>query len=134
LTLPTFYFDRCFGKRFPEALERAKPPFPVEYQHSKRLKLRQNLADDEWLKMCGERGWVAFSHDRKFHAIEVEALAIKQHSVASFCLSGANNPTWDKLCHFVKALPKIMAIVEAETPPYLYRVHITSRIEKVELP
>lgn len=92
------------------------------------------MPDDKWLEMCGRQKWVAFSHDRKFHAIEVEALAIRQHHVAAFTLCGANEPTWHKLGYFVKAYAKIAAIVVAERPPYLYRLHKNLALERVKLP
>jgi len=91
------------------------------------------MADDEWLEHCGKRGWIVFSHDRKFHHIDVEAAAIRDHGVAAFCLWGASDDTWEKLGHFVKAYPKIRHIVNSETPPYLYRITKRSRIIRVDL-
>lgn len=52
----TFYFDRCFGKRFPQALALAKPPFSVEYHHSKSNNFRQEMDDDAWLDIVGAKG------------------------------------------------------------------------------
>lgn len=92
------------------------------------------MRDDEWLEVCGKNQWIAFSHDRKFHRIDAEATAIKQHKVAAFCLCGANSPTWDKLCFFVKAYPKLVEIARNEAAPYLYRIHPSSRLERVALP
>ncbi|WP_176342572.1 PIN-like domain-containing protein [Oceanibaculum nanhaiense] len=129
----TFYFDRCFGKRLPEFLERANPPFSVEHQHNKRNRFPQDMTDDAWLKICGERGWVAFTHDSKFQHLEVEALAIKQHKVAGFAIWGAQMPTWDKVCLFVRGYPKMMEIIKSEKPPYLYRLRSNARLEKVNL-
>ena len=129
----TFYFDRCFGKRLPEALDRARPPFVTEWQHSKRLRLNQEMKDDDWLEMCGARKWIAFSHDRKFHSIDVEAEAVRQHKVACFCLSGANSETFDKLRYFVVAYPRIIEIVRAESPPFIYRIQKSGRITQVQL-
>ena len=129
----TFYFDRNFGKRFPEALARARPPFQVEYHHSKKNNFRPEMPDDEWLEICGKNGWFGFSHDRKFHEIAVEAMAIKQHSVGVFYLPGASQTTWDKLAYFVKAYPKIVECTKLKRP-FLYRVHPTTRLEKLDLP
>jgi hypothetical protein len=61
-----FYFDRNFGKRFPEALALAKPPFAVEHHHSRSNNFRHDMPDDEWLEICGKNGWFCFSHNRKF--------------------------------------------------------------------
>jgi PIN like domain len=86
----TFYFDRCFGKRFPEALAHAGIPQKVEYQHGKSNNFSQSMPDDAWLEICGKNGWIVFSHDQKFHSITTEATAIKQHKVGCFYLPGAN--------------------------------------------
>jgi hypothetical protein len=91
------------------------------------------MKDDDWLEMCGARKWVAFSHDRKFHSIDVEAEAIRQHKVAAFCLCGANSETFEKLRYFVKAYPKILEIVQSEKPPFLYRVQKTGAFTQVKL-
>jgi hypothetical protein len=96
--------------------------------------LKAETPDDLWLELCGKNGWVAFSHDDKFHSIEVEAAAIRQHSVAAFTIWGAQLPTWDKLCTFVRAFPKIRGIVRNEKPPYLYRLRPNARLYKVRLP
>jgi PIN like domain len=130
----TFYFDRCFGKRLPEALKRVRPPFDTEWHHSSRNRFHQTMKDDDWLEICGERGWVAFSHDRKFHSIEVEAAAIKQHSVAAFCLCGSQSETWDKLGYFIRAFPRIVRTVESERPPFLYKIDTTGSLTRVKLP
>lgn len=123
----TFYFDRCFGKRLPEALNRTRPPFITEWQHSSQNRFNQTMRDDDWLELCGARNWIAFSHDRKFHSIEVEAAAIKQHKVACFCLCGANSETFDKLRYFIAAYPKIIEIVKSSMPPYLYKIEANGR-------
>ena len=128
----TFYFDRCFGKRFPDWLERAKPPFSVEYQHNSRNRFPQDMPDDEWLSLCGKQGWVAFSHDG-FRNLAVEMMAIKQHKVAAFALWGGQLPTWDKLCHFMRGYPKIMHVIRNEKPPYLYRLRSNGHLHRVDI-
>ena len=110
-----------------------KPPFNVEYHHSKKNNFRQNMPDDEWLEICGRNGWFGFSHDRKFHEITVEAMAIRQHRVGVFYLPGANQSTWDKLTYFVRAYPKIIEHA-AKSRPFLYRVHSSLRLEEIKLP
>lgn len=129
----TFYFDRNFGKRFPEALVLVKPPFSVEYHHSKTNKFPQNMPDDEWLSICGKNKWVAFSHDKKFDSIAVEAAAIKAHSVATFALCGATLDSWFKLCYFVRAHSKITDILKTHKPPFLYRIMPNMRFHRVPL-
>lgn len=130
----TFYFDRNFGKRFPEALAFVKPPFQVEYHHGKNTKFPQDMRDDEWLEICGRSGWIVFSHDKKFHSNEVEATAIKQHGVGCFYLPGASMPTFYKLQYFLRAYGRINTIASATPKPFLYRVMSSGRIQQIALP
>jgi hypothetical protein len=129
----TFYFDRCFGKCFPNALTGAKPPFRIEYQHSNKNQFKADMRDDDWLEICGTRKWVAFSHDH-FSELALVAEAIKQHRVAAFALWGAQLPTWDKLCHFFRAYPRVNFIIKTERPPYVYRIKSNLRFVRVSLP
>ena len=92
------------------------------------------MHDDKWLEICGKNGWIAFSHDRKFHAIDVEAIAIKQHNVGAFYLPGASEPRWYKLCYLVKAYPKIIDAIKKTKKPFIYRLHPSLRLERIKLP
>jgi hypothetical protein len=75
----TFYFDRCFGKRFPEALLKMQTPFKVEYHHSPTNKFPEEMEDDEWLRIVGAKNWIVFSHDKKWHDESPAIAAIKEH-------------------------------------------------------
>ncbi len=110
-----------------------RPPFSVEYHHSKSNKFAQTMPDDEWLAICGKKKWVAFSHDKKFDSIAVEAAAIKEHSVATFALCGAALDSWYKLYYFVRAYSKITEILQTEKPPFLYRVSPSMKFHKVSI-
>ena len=129
----TFYFDRCFGKRLPQALRHTRPPFVVEYQHSSKNRFKQTMRDDDWLALCGQRNWIAFSHDRKFHGIEVEIAAIKQHSVGCFYLWGANEDTFEKLRCFMGGYDAITRLARNTAKPFIYQVERNCRITKIEI-
>ncbi len=125
----TFYFDRNFGTRLPKALVWVKPPVNIEWHQKQRFP--QDMHDDEWLEIVGGRGWVVFSHDRKFHTEATETAAMKQHSVACFYLPHASDSTWHKLSIFVRVFVRVFEIVENQSPPYVYDVHLNGRIKKV---
>lgn len=92
------------------------------------------MKDDEWLALCGKNGWIAFSHDRKFHAVEVELMAVKQHGVGAFYLPGGSEPTWYKICYLIRTYPKIVEAINTTTKPFIYRIHPTLRLEQMPLP
>lgn len=125
----TFYFDRNFGTRLPKALAWVRPPVGVEWHQNQRFP--QEMADDEWLEIVGQRGWVVFSHDRKFHSEATETAAVQQHSVGCFYLPCANETTWEKLRIFIRTFSRILEIIEAESPPYVYDVQASGRIKRV---
>jgi hypothetical protein len=130
----TFYFDRNFGKRLPESIQRAAPPFTVEWHHSSKNNFSQDMPDDEWLTIAGTNGWIVFSHDRKFHDLTVEIAAIKQHQVGCFYLWGAQLPTWDKLQCFVRGYNRIATLAAATPKPFIFHLGFSNRITKVAIP
>jgi hypothetical protein len=132
----TFYFDRNFGKRFPESIRTARPPFGVEYQHDPRNKFQfsQETTDDEWLAKVASEGWIVFSHDRKFHVLLPECSAIKQHKAGCFYLPGANSPTWDKLSYFIRAYDGIATRAITTPKPFIFDVSRTGRFKQVPIP
>ena len=132
----TFFFDRCFGKGFPEAVRHAEPPFQVEYYHDRRsrLRLKQDLPDDEWVPIVAQQGWFILSHDKKFHKNEVEYTAIKQHRAGCFYLHGNSLPTWYKLRAFIRAVDKITKLAETTQRPFIFRASRLGRVTPVKIP
>jgi hypothetical protein len=132
----TFYFDRCLGTRFPEAIRKTKPPFGVEFQHDRKstYKFRQDMPDDEWLTIAGQKDWIVFSHDRKFHSEASECTAIQQNSIGCFYLWGNNASSWEKLCSFARAYDKIVNAIEQTPRPFVYEVTKLGRLKRVALP
>ena len=130
----TFYFDICFGKRFPETLLRARPPFNVEFHGNKNNKFKQNTPDDKWLSVVGQKEWIVFSHDRKFHTDTVAIKAIRQHKIGCFYICGANRNTWEKLISFVRGYHRIVVLAKSTERPYIFHLTELNRLEKVTLP
>lgn len=130
----TFYFDICFGKRFPKSILKAHPPFSVEYHGSKGNKFKQNTPDDKWLSVVGPKGWLVFSHDRKFHNEQPAIEAIKQHKIGCFYLPGANSDTWTKLYMFMRAHHRIMELSESTEKPFVFHLTALNKIEQVRIP
>jgi hypothetical protein len=129
----TFYFDRNFGRRLPEALYRANPPFDVEFHHSPKWRFSPTTIDDEWLSIIGPQGWFAFSHDRKWHK-ELPALAaIRQHKIGCFYLWGAEATTWDKVCFFVRHYERIIETANSTVRPFVFDVTKTGEVARVDL-
>ena len=131
----TFYFDRNFGKRFPEAIRTARPPFTVEFHHDPRNKFRfaQTTPDDMWLSKVAEEGWIVFSHDRKFHTLLPERSAVKQYSAGCFYLPGANDSTWDKTRYFMRWFDGITHRALTVKKPFIFDISKTGKFTEISL-
>jgi hypothetical protein len=80
------------------------------------------MPDDEWLAIIGQRGWIAVSHDRKWHASESELAAIKEHNVGCFYLWGAEAVSWEKMRAFARGYDNIMHASKTIKRPFIFDV------------
>lgn len=75
-----------------------------------------------------------FSHDRKFHALLPEVSAIKQYKAGCFYLPGASLPTWDKMCHFMRAYDGIVDRIDVITKPFIFELSLAGKFRRVPIP
>lgn len=125
----TFYFDRNFGRHFPEALNKLRPPVRVKWHQEQ--KFPTNFDDDEWLKIVGQRGWIVFSQDRRFHKNELELAAIKQFKIGCFYFPCASDKRWVSANLFVRRFDRLCYLAESEKKPFIYRMYANRRMWKV---
>lgn len=118
--------------RLPKALASMKPPMLIKWHQEQGF--AQDMPDDEWLAIVGPRRWVVLSQDRKYHLLENEMLAIKQHSIRCFYLPCASEDRWVSLCHFVSRYGKIMEIARTQQPPFIYEMKGNRQFYKIRLP
>jgi len=127
----TFYFDRNFGKRFPRALFSLRAPVGIEWHNNQRF--TESMPDDQWLAIVGDRGWIVFSHDRKFHTESTETAAVIQHQVGCFYLPAANGSSWEKASALFKSFSKIRQLAETTPRPFIFDVKPTGKIVAVPI-
>lgn len=108
-----------------------KPPVRVKWHQDEGFAL--NMPDDEWLAIVGPRKWVVLTQDRKFHVIDVEVAAIKQHNVRCFYLPCASDDRWVSLCHFVKRHEKMMQIAHTKGGPFIWELKNNGQFYEVSL-
>ncbi len=123
-----FFFDRNIGRAIPEALRLLDLPVQVEAHHDH---FDQTEADDVWLSAVGSQGWIVISQDYKFHEIEPELEALKQHNVGCFYVWGAEAAKWDTMRTFAKAYDKIVKEDERAIRPFAYRVEKRGNLNEI---
>lgn len=143
----TFYFDRNIGVRLPEALRllglknvvhhnTPRKQIQAKGTSSQTKLFADNEPDDSWLKFVGEKRWIVFTQDRKFHraGYENEMSAIKQFDVGCFYLWGAEAQTWDKMRAFCRAFDGIVKAAEETKRPFIFDVSKMGRLSSIAIP
>lgn len=143
---PTLYFDRNIGWRVPEALKLLGLTVihhntPRKLLGLPRLPKQKTLfspteADDVWLQYVGQKGWVVFTQDRKFHreGYENELSAIKQFNVGCFYIWGAEATKWEKMKALCKGLDRMLAASAATPKPFIFDVEKTGKLKQIPIP
>lgn len=128
----TLYFDRNFGKRIPYALSRMNPPMNIRWHDGERF--RQDMPDDEWLATAGKNNWIVLTQDLKFHLIEHEIAAVRQHEVGCFYFPSSNYSLWATTCAFIRFHNRVLKLAAESEGPYIYEFKGTGKLETVLAP
>lgn len=120
---PEFFVDRSLGRRVvADALREAGAVVHVMADvYGERI--GQGLADEEWLRDAGKRGWVVLMKDAKIRYRPAELQVVIDHGLRAFCLTNANLRGLEMAQRFVEHLPRITRIVEQKPGPYIYGVY-----------
>ena len=125
----TLYFDRNFGKRIPYALSRMRPPVEIRWHDGERFP--PDMPDDEWLSIAGAKNWIVLTQDLKFHLIEHEIEAVKQHAVGCFYFPSSNYGLWETLCAFLRFHSRVIEKASEHPGPYIYEFKGTGKLETI---
>lgn len=85
--------------------------------------MSQALDDEEWLRNCGEKGWVVLVKDAKVRYRPAELQVVADHGLRVFCLNNANLRGAQMADRFVGNLRRIERIFVREVGPYFYGVY-----------
>ena len=125
----TFFFDRCVGKKLPEALSRIKCPFEIRFHQQEGFK--DDTTDDEWLHAIGPKKWIVLSYDAKWHSEQPAIQAIKQHKIGCFYLPGASSIGFLRLIRMARAYDRMKMIIGRDPKPFVYRISSNNRFTRI---
>jgi predicted nuclease of predicted toxin-antitoxin system len=112
------FLDRSLGKQvIATALRTAGFQVEVHDDH-----FSTDAKDEDWLTAVGREGWVVLTKDKKIKYRMVELAAVVAANAKVFTLTAGSVQGSEMADIFVKAMPKIKAYVETNTPPYIVRV------------
>jgi hypothetical protein len=109
-----------------------RPPVRIKWHQDEGF--RGDMPDDEWMGIIGPRKWVVISQDRKWHKIEAEAAAIKQHGLRCFYFPCAGDERWVSLSHFVRRHGRMQELARTVAPPFIFHLKRNGQFYRVQLP
>ena len=86
-------------------------------------RIGQGLADEEWLRDAGERGWVVLMKDAKIRYRPAELQVVIDHDLRAFCLTNANLRGVAMAERFVANLARMVRLAREKPGPYIYGVY-----------
>lgn len=112
-----YFTDRDLGKQFPGILVQSGLRVERHDQH-----FAPDARDHDWLRVVGERGWIAVTHDRRIRYKPNELEAVMSNGVALLVVVG-RAPFADLARSFVATRAVIERFVERHIPPYIAKVY-----------
>ncbi|HWY53983.1 MAG TPA: hypothetical protein VNZ03_05940 [Terriglobales bacterium] len=112
------FLDRSLGKQVIATTLRIAG-FQVEVHDDH---FSPDAKDELWLTEVGRKGWIVLTKDKKIKYRMVELAAVVAANAKVFTLTAGSVQGSEMATIFVKAISKIKAYVEANTPPYIVRI------------
>jgi hypothetical protein len=130
--LPDFFLDRSLGRIKVPSLLRKHGVRLVTLAEHYGIPADEAVADVDWLRLVGERNWIALMKDDRIRYVPAEKAALIQHGVRAFVITNRNLPAAAMVLRIVGAIPSITEICRARTGPFLYAIQ-TNRVDEIDL-
>jgi hypothetical protein len=129
------FLDRTHGKRMSAMLRRVG--FKVYHifevypgtQH-------ETVADPEWIKRCGQEGWVAISGDKRLETVPENRQAIIEAKAKVFILTDSNSPPEMWAAAVIVGHYRMGEIIEGSDGPFFVNISKRSdgHVARLRLP
>ncbi|MFO1218721.1 MAG: hypothetical protein U1E89_10150 [Burkholderiaceae bacterium] len=113
----TYFSDRDLGKQFPSIL--ADSGIAVE-RHKDFF--AQDGSDEQWLEYCGKNARIGLTHNVRIRYVANELAAVRRFKVGLVVLMG-HATTAGLARNFVRTVPRLEALLDTLTPPYIVEVY-----------
>lgn len=118
--LPDIFLDRSLGRLRVPARLRASGLRVVTLAEHYGIPADEAVPDNAWLRLTAQRGWIAFTKDRRIRTRE--GRFIRQFGARCFCVDPSAGLDADEVAdRFLRSLPAIVSAC-AETGPLYYAV------------
>ena len=123
-----FFIDRSLGRhRVPDGL-RALGMTVYTMSEVYGEVDAQRVVDEDWLRLCGERDWVALHKDNEIgRPIQGkprrELQSLIDHRVRSFCIMDQSMTGTEMVARYARHQRRIISIAGTRTGPYLFGLY-----------
>jgi hypothetical protein len=126
---PEVFCDRSLGRY--KVPERLREILPVVHAHDELF--AQDVDDEVWLRVAGERGWIVLTRDDRIRYRPAEQRALLESGTAVFCLHPSKGMTAEGWAEALAvAMPRIIRVFEAQPAGgYIMGVNRNGRIRKL---
>jgi PIN like domain len=130
--LPDLFIDRSLGRIKVPALLRAEGLRLITLAEHYGIPADEEVADEDWLELCGERGWLALMKDDRIRYLSVERRALVENWVRAAVITNANLSAEEMARRIIRAVPDLSLVCAERSGPFLFALQAT-RIEEIEL-
>ena len=113
-----FFIDRCLGNKLADSLQNAGALVEIHDAH-----FSQDINDEDWLRIVGERNWVVLIKDKKIASRPLELLAVAQSNVKLFAFVGGDVSGVIVAQAFVNALENMQRFMRGNQAPFIAKVY-----------
>jgi predicted nuclease of predicted toxin-antitoxin system len=113
-----FFIDRCLGKKLADSLRNVGATVEIHDDH-----FSQDINDEDWLRIVGERNWVVLTKDKKIASRSLELEAVAEGNVRLFALVGGNVRGVVMAQAFVNALENMQKFIRGNQAPFIAKVY-----------
>jgi hypothetical protein len=87
--------------------------------------------DEEWLRLVGQKGWTAITHDKGIGRKPNELAALREANVRAFVLASKGSLKGDEITGILMdALPQIFTFVDKFKPPFIAKIYRGGSVKK----
>lgn len=94
----------------------------------------QDTTDIAWMKTLKDKGWVVLTKDVRIRKKHDEKSVLYASNLAAFFLNSANMRGEEMAQAFIQAMPRMLNMLENNTPPFIATVNRNGKVTPYKSP
>jgi predicted nuclease of predicted toxin-antitoxin system len=123
---PTFFIDRCLGKRVARALRDAGISVEIHDDH-----FPQKHKDVDWIPEVTDRGWVIMTKDKNIRRKREELEALRAAGARVFALTSGNITAEDMVELLLEHREAMEKCVSSQPAPFVATVNAIEGVDVI---